>query len=68
MVEVDYPHGDSTWPNTQEVIRRAWGHIPSSELRMMCSLNAASLYRHPLPPVVLPLDAEATSVHLAAAD
>ena len=23
---------------------------------MMCSLNAAALYRHPLPAVVLPLD------------
>lgn len=57
MVEVDYPHGDSTWPNTQEVIRQAWGHIPKSELRMMCSLNAAALYRHPLPPVILPADA-----------
>ena len=56
MVEVDYPHGDSTWPNTQEVIRQAWGHIPNSELRMMCSLNAAALYRHPLPPVILPVD------------
>ena len=28
MVEVDYPHGDSTWPDTQLVIEQAWGHIP----------------------------------------
>jgi len=54
MVEVDYPHGDSTWPNTQQVIRDAWGHIPSNELRMMCSENASALYRHPLPAEVLP--------------
>ncbi len=53
-VESDYPHGDSTWPNTQQVIRDAWGHIPANELRMMCSENAAALYRHPLPDVVLP--------------
>jgi len=53
MVEVDYPHGDGTWPDTQEVIHHAWGHIPASELRAMCSLNAAKLYRHPLPEVVL---------------
>ena len=32
-----------------------WGHIPDHELRMMCSENAAKLYRHPLPEVVLPL-------------
>jgi predicted TIM-barrel fold metal-dependent hydrolase len=56
MVETDYPHGDSTWPTSQQVILDAWGHIPSAELRMMCSENAAALYRHPLPDIVLPLD------------
>jgi len=54
MVEVDYPHGDSTWPDTQEVLREAWGHIPAAEIRAMCSGNAAGLFRHPLPEVVLP--------------
>jgi predicted TIM-barrel fold metal-dependent hydrolase len=54
MVEVDYPHGDSTWPDTQDVIRQCWGHIPADELRAMCCENAAALYRHPLPDVVLP--------------
>jgi predicted TIM-barrel fold metal-dependent hydrolase len=56
MVEVDYPHGDGTWPETQDVIERYWGDIPPNELRMMCSENAAALYRHPLPETVLPLD------------
>ena len=56
MVEVDYPHGDSTWPDTQAAIERAWGHIPADELRAMCCENAARLYRHPLPSVVLPRD------------
>jgi predicted TIM-barrel fold metal-dependent hydrolase len=54
MVEVDYPHGDSTWPDTQAVIEKYWGHIPPAELRAMCSGNAAALYRHPLPDRVLP--------------
>jgi predicted TIM-barrel fold metal-dependent hydrolase len=54
MVEVDYPHGDSTWPDTQEVLRKVWGHIPEPELRAMCSENAARLFRHPLPDRVLP--------------
>jgi predicted TIM-barrel fold metal-dependent hydrolase len=54
MLEVDYPHGDSTWPDTQHVIERAWGHIPPAERRAMCCENAAALYRHPLPEVVLP--------------
>jgi predicted TIM-barrel fold metal-dependent hydrolase len=54
MVEVDYPHGDSTWPDTQAVIEAAWGHLPAAERRAMCCENAARLFRHPLPPEVLP--------------
>jgi predicted TIM-barrel fold metal-dependent hydrolase len=55
MIEVDYPHGDTTWPDTQSVIETTWGHIPPHELRAMCCENAARLYRHPLPADVLPL-------------
>jgi predicted TIM-barrel fold metal-dependent hydrolase len=55
MFETDYPHGDGTWPDTQLVLEKAWGHIPPSELRAMCSENAARVFRHPLPPTVLPL-------------
>ncbi|HZR14925.1 MAG TPA: amidohydrolase family protein [Acidimicrobiia bacterium] len=54
MVEVDYPHGDGTWPDTQAVIERYWGDLPNVELRKMCCENAAALYRHPLPERVLP--------------
>jgi hypothetical protein len=54
MVEVDYPHGDSTWPDTQEELKKAWGHLPARVLRKFCSENASRLYRHPLPPDVLP--------------
>jgi len=50
MVEVDYPHGDSTWPDTQAVIDKAWGHLPVDELRKLTHENAARLYRWPLPP------------------
>ncbi|MEM7094472.1 MAG: amidohydrolase family protein [Actinomycetota bacterium] len=54
MVEVDYPHSDSTWPTTQQVIADAWGHLPEDEVRRMCSLNAAELFRVPLPDPILP--------------
>lgn len=54
MAEVDYPHGDSTWPDTQEVIGEVWGHLPPAELRAICCENAARIYRHPLPDPVLP--------------
>ncbi len=49
MLETDYPHGDGTWPDTQAVIERYWGHLPVDDLRKMTHLNAAELYRHPLP-------------------
>jgi predicted TIM-barrel fold metal-dependent hydrolase len=54
MVEVDYPHIDGTWPDTQQVIGRDWGHIPPAELRLMCCENAARVFRHPLPDEVRP--------------
>jgi predicted TIM-barrel fold metal-dependent hydrolase len=54
MLEVDFPHGDSTWPHTQRVIEEHWGHIPDAELRRMTHANAAELFRHPLPEVTLP--------------
>ena len=54
--ETDYPHGDGTWPDCQSLVEDVWGEIPANELRMMLSENAAKLYRHPLPDVVLPLD------------
>jgi predicted TIM-barrel fold metal-dependent hydrolase len=60
MVEVDYPHGDSTWPDTQSVIATYWNHLPAAELRAICCENAAALYRHPLPDVIVPADSEST--------
>jgi predicted TIM-barrel fold metal-dependent hydrolase len=49
MVETDYPHGDGTWPDTQETIQKYWGHLPPDELAGICHGNAAALFRHPLP-------------------
>ena len=54
MVETDYPHGDGTWPTTQDEIEKYWGHLPVEELRMMTHENAAKLFRHPLPDVTAP--------------
>jgi predicted TIM-barrel fold metal-dependent hydrolase len=54
MVETDYPHGDGTWPDTQDVIERYWGDLPVDELRLLTHQNAAALYRHPLPEACLP--------------
>jgi predicted TIM-barrel fold metal-dependent hydrolase len=53
-LEMDYPHGDSTWPDTQAVIEQFYGDLPVEEIRMMTHRNAAGLYRHPLPDVCRP--------------
>jgi len=54
LFESDYPHGDGTWPDTQEVIDEVLGNLPVEEIRKITHENAASLYRHPLPAVCIP--------------
>lgn len=54
MFETDYPHGDGTWPDTQSLVGEIYGDLPVSELRAILCENAAALFRHPLPSVVLP--------------
>jgi predicted TIM-barrel fold metal-dependent hydrolase len=49
MVESDYPHADSTWPDTQSVIAENFGQLPEDELHAITHGNAARLFRHPLP-------------------
>lgn len=54
LAEVDYPHGDGTWPRTQDHIMKVWGHLSDDDRRAICCENASALFRHPLPDVVLP--------------
>ena len=54
MCESDYPHGDGTWPDTQQVIHDMIGHLPADQIRKLTHENAARLYRHPLPAVRKP--------------
>ena len=50
MVEVDYPHADSSWPDTQELLQVRLGSLPAADVRKITHENAAGLFRHPLPP------------------
>lgn len=54
MFETDYPHGDGTWPDTQKVVEEVYGDLPAAELRAILCENAARVFRHPLPDLVLP--------------
>jgi predicted TIM-barrel fold metal-dependent hydrolase len=50
MVESDYPHADSSWPDTQDLLARRLEGLPAGDVAKMTHENAAGLFRHPLPP------------------
>jgi predicted TIM-barrel fold metal-dependent hydrolase len=54
LFESDYPHGDGTWPDTQQVIENVLGGLPVDEIRRITHRNAAELYRFPLPETCVP--------------
>jgi predicted TIM-barrel fold metal-dependent hydrolase len=54
MVEVDYPHADSTWPDTQRFLVERLAGLSVEEQRRVTHATAAGLFRHPLPKDVRP--------------
>jgi predicted TIM-barrel fold metal-dependent hydrolase len=44
MFGVDFPHPESTWPNTQDWIRTAFKGVPESEARAILGENAVQCY------------------------
>jgi predicted TIM-barrel fold metal-dependent hydrolase len=49
LLESDYPHADSTWPFTQEVVGRSMRGLPPEDVRRITWQNASELFRHPVP-------------------
>jgi hypothetical protein len=49
MLETDYPHADSSWPNSQEKWRKQFDGLPRQEIRRMSWQNASELFEHPVP-------------------
>jgi predicted TIM-barrel fold metal-dependent hydrolase len=49
LVESDYPHADSTWPDTQAVVARNLAGLSQDEADRITHRNAAELFDHPLP-------------------
>jgi predicted TIM-barrel fold metal-dependent hydrolase len=41
----DFPHGDSTWPNSLKAIEESLGFLPEADHRLVVSENAAQLYQ-----------------------
>ena len=44
MWATDYPHPDSTWPRSQEVLEEHFKGVPADEVEMIASGNAARFY------------------------
>lgn len=45
MCETDYPHSDSTWPDSITVVKRIIGHLPPQTQYKILRGNAEKLYR-----------------------
>ena len=44
MWSTDYPHSDSTWPKSREVLVEHFKDVPDEERRLIAGANAAKLY------------------------
>jgi predicted TIM-barrel fold metal-dependent hydrolase len=47
--EVDYPHADSSWPDTQEAVRRQLGGLSPADAERVTWRNASELFQFPVP-------------------
>jgi predicted TIM-barrel fold metal-dependent hydrolase len=48
-MESDYPHADSTWPDTQLMAADGLADVPADHIRKVTWENASKLFRHPVP-------------------
>ena len=49
MMETDYPHADSSWPDTQARGARDLAGVPDDDVRRVTWENAAGLFRVDVP-------------------
>jgi predicted TIM-barrel fold metal-dependent hydrolase len=49
MVECDFPHADSLWPDTQARLAEALRELSDDDVQKVTWENASRLYRHPVP-------------------
>ena len=52
MFEVDYPHSDTNWPETQSQLHRHMEGLPAEDVARLTWKNASELLRHPVPAAV----------------
>lgn len=49
----DFPHANSTWPHSRDVVARDLGHLPADVRAKLLRENVAKLYDMPVPEVML---------------
>jgi hypothetical protein len=49
MLEVDYPHADSTWPDTQRYLEQQLGFLPPETIEQLTWRTASELFRFDVP-------------------
>ncbi|MWA04825.1 amidohydrolase family protein [Actinomadura sp. LD22] len=49
LVETDYPHADSTWPDCQAALDHQLAALTPEQVELVTHKNATALYRHPVP-------------------
>ena len=55
----DFPHGNTTWPNSRQVVSRDLGDLPAGLRAKLLRKNVAKLYNMPIPePMPVPAESE----------
>jgi predicted TIM-barrel fold metal-dependent hydrolase len=44
MLGTDYPHTDTSWPDTQRIIKEQLGDLPDEDRAKICALNAVKVF------------------------
>ena len=52
LFETDFPHNDSSWPDTQELLHKHMAGQDERTARRISWQNASELFGHPVPPAV----------------
>lgn len=47
LLEIDYPHSDSNWPNSRKRAAETLADVPDEEVHAICELNARDVLRFP---------------------
>jgi predicted TIM-barrel fold metal-dependent hydrolase len=47
LLEIDYPHSDSNWPNSRKRAAETLADVPDEEVHAICELNARAVLRFP---------------------